>query len=76
MCVTPRAGAGAGALGEMQRHACRHPDRRDHKRCVRRLAEQRKRRRDTDKGLRLKNKRGSRVAELPQRRNEKSKANP
>src|SRR3979490_3272594 len=38
------------ALGEMQRHACRHQERRDPERCVRRLAEQRKRRRDTDKG--------------------------
>ena len=38
------------ALGEMQRHACRHQDRRHPERCVRRLAEQRKRRRDTDKG--------------------------
>jgi len=37
------------ALGEMQRHAGRHEERRDPEQCVRRLAEQRKRRRGTDK---------------------------
>src|SRR5882762_5203188 len=62
------------ALGEMQRHAGRHQDRRDPERRVRRLAEQRERRRGTDKGRGRKISCGSRGAELPQCHYEKSKA--
>ena len=36
-------------LGKVKRHAGRHQDRRDPEQCVRRLAEQRKRRRGADK---------------------------